>query len=294
MRGAQRGRVVDAVADHADGTARGLEFPDYPDFILGAAFAARFVDSGHARNVRDGLAAVAAEQHGRDAELFQPADGLGRARAHFVRERREARAFSVEREPDDDGPLFRVFRRRGLNFGRRRRASAREQLRVAGEDFAPRGRSRYAEPRKHGKFLRLAQRRALGAASLDERLAQRMLGAQLGRRRERKQLRVRHARREAAHGGYGGLSVGQRAGFVEGDVFDRGEPLERVALAHEDAVLRTVTHRRHDGGRRREHERAGAEDDENRDAAYRLARDEPDRERRAQRGDDYPSRPAVG
>ena len=89
-------------------------------------------------------------------------------------------------------------------------------------------------------------------------------------------------------------AVGQRAGLVEGDLLHGGETLKRVALADEKAVLRRVADGGHDGGRRGQHERAGAEDDQDRHRADDLTGDEPRQRRGGQGNDDDPCRPAVG
>src|SRR5207302_10924794 len=58
---------------------------------------------------------------------------------------------------------------------------------------------------------------------------------------------------------------GERPGLVEGDQVDRAGALERLRALDEDAARRTASRADQDRGRRREPERAGAGDDEDRD-----------------------------
>ena len=89
-------------------------------------------------------------------------------------------------------------------------------------------------------------------------------------------------------------AVGQRAGLVESDLLHGGETLERVALTDEKAVLRRVADGGHDGGGCGQHERAGAEDDQDRHRADDLTGKYPRQCRGSQRDDNDPRRPAVG
>lgn len=89
-------------------------------------------------------------------------------------------------------------------------------------------------------------------------------------------------------------AIGQRAGLVEGDLCHGSETLERVALTDQKAVPARVADGGHDGGRRCQHERAGAEDDQDRRRADDLAGDEPRQRRGGEGDDDDPCRPAVG
>ena len=61
------------------------------------------------------------------------------------------------------------------------------------------------------------------------------------------------------------LALGERAGLVEHDRPDRAEPLERLGVAEEDAVLGALARADHDRGRRGEPEGAGAGDDQDGD-----------------------------
>ena len=88
-------------------------------------------------------------------------------------------------------------------------------------------------------------------------------------------------------------SVGEGAGFVEGQLGNLGQALQRIALAHQKAVARGVADGRHDGRRRGEHQRAGAEDDQDGDGADDLAADQPGQRGGAEGDDHDPGGPAV-
>ena len=89
-------------------------------------------------------------------------------------------------------------------------------------------------------------------------------------------------------------AVGQRAGLAESDLLHGGEALKRVALTDQKAVPARVADGGHDGGRRGQHERAGAEDDQDRHRADDLTGNYPRQCRGSQRDDDDPRCPAVG
>ena len=63
------------------------------------------------------------------------------------------------------------------------------------------------------------------------------------------------------------LPLGERAGLVERDAPDRGQPLEPRAALDQHALARRRRQRGHDRDRRRDHERARAGDDEQHERA---------------------------
>ena len=109
---------------------------------------------------------------------------------------------------------------------------------------------------------------------------------------------VRHAR----------LALGQRAGLVEDDRPDLVEPLERLGVAEQDAVLGALARPDHDRGRRGQPQGARAGDDQDRRSAdegqvegRRRPEEEPDdegeaRDRQHDRHEDArrPRPPAAG
>ena len=153
----------------------------------------------------------------------------------------------------------------------------------------------HAAPRHHLEVFGLAQRLArLLLTAAGDGLAERVLRIALRRGAEAVELVIGEGGQRAVHQNDLRRAVGQRAGLVEGDLLHGGETLKRVALADEKAVLRRVADGGHDGSRRCQHKRAGAEDDQNRHRADDLTGDEPRQRRGGQSNDDDPRRPAVG
>ena len=170
-----------------------------------------------------------------------------------------------------------------------------KELRIAREEGFTVNASGDAAPRHHLEVFGLAQRLArLLLTAAGDGLAERVLGIALRRGAEAVELVIGEGGQRAVHQNDLRRAVGQRAGLVEGDLLHGGETLKRVALADEKAVLRRVADGGHDGSRRCQHKRAGAEDDQNRHRADDLTGDEPRQRRGGQGNDDDPCRPAVG
>ena len=153
---------------------------------------------------------------------------------------------------------------------------------VPGQDQMPVHGRRDALP---GEAVKLGGRRvahALGPRPCEDGRGQRVLRAALRRRRQPQDL----ARGHAVGGndvGQDGLAGRQRAGLVQNDRPHRPRPLQRLGVFDEDAVFRPLAHADHQGGRRRQPQRAGAGDDEDGDEAGqsqagRMADREPKRE----------------
>ena len=170
-----------------------------------------------------------------------------------------------------------------------------KELCVAREEGFTVNASGDAAPRHHLEVFGLAQRLArLLLTAAGDGLAERVLGIALCRGTEAVEFVIGEGGQRAVHQNDLRRAVGQRAGLVEGDLLHGGETLKRVALADEKAVLRRVADGGHDGSRRCQHKRAGAEDDQNRHRADDLTGDEPRQRRGGQGNDDDPCRPAVG
>ena len=88
-------------------------------------------------------------------------------------------------------------------------------------------------------------------------------------------------------------SIGQGPGLIKSNHLDFGEPFQRVALPHEEAAPGRVSDGCHDGGRRRQYQRAWAEHNEDRDRTNDLPTDQPGQRRRAQGNHNDPGCPAV-
>ena len=88
-------------------------------------------------------------------------------------------------------------------------------------------------------------------------------------------------------------AVRQRAGFVERDDLNLRQPLQRVAFAHQKAVLGGVSDGGHDGGRRGQHQRTRTEYDQNGHGADDLPGEQPCDRGGAQRDDHDPCGPTI-
>ena len=287
----ERGRVVHAVADHADLIARGLIGADVGELVLGQAVCVHLADVELRGNGRGGVLMATREQHGLDLKRGELVDHICTFLADRVGQGEEAREHAVHGGVGD-GAALRELDNSGLSglFGNGDVVLGKE-LRIAREEGFTVNASGDAAPRDHPEVFGLA-RLLLTAAG--DGLAERVLGIVLRRGAEAVELVIGEGGQRAVNQNDLRRAVGQRAGLVESDLLHGGEALERVALADEEAVLRRVADGGHDGGRRCQHKRAGAEDDQNRHRADDLTGDEPRQRRGGQGNDDDPCRPAVG
>ena len=95
------------------------------------------------------------------------------------------------------------------------------------------------------------------------------------------------------HRGYFWCAAGKGAGLVERDLRDRGKSFQGVPFPDQKAVLRGISDGRHDRGGRCEHQRAGAEHDENGNRPDDLACEYPGEGRGREGDDDDPGGPPV-
>ena len=293
--GLERGRVVHAVADHADLFACGLIGADVGELVLGQAVCVHLADVELRGDGRGGVLMVTREQHGLDLKRGELADHVCALLADRVGHGEEAREHAVHGGVGD-GAALRELDNSGLSglFGNGDVVLGKE-LRVAREEGFTVNASGDAAPRHHLEVFGLFKRYArLLLAAAGDSLAERVLGIALRRGAEAVEFVVRECGQRTVHQNDLRRAVGQRAGLVEGDLLHGGETLKRVALADEKAVLRRVADGGHDGSRRCQHKRAGAEDDQNRHCADDLTGDEPRQRRGGQGNDDDPCCPAVG
>ena len=237
---------------------------------------------------------VAGEQHRLRARLAHGGYYVGHVGAQGVREGDEACRRAGDGYVDDRAAPRAVFLGGGEQLPRRGSALGGQQLRVARQHPAALHDCADAPAGEHGEVLRLGRLRARALAPAgDDGLAQGMLAARLHARRQAVELRLVQRGVKAADGGDLGPARRQCACFVEADAPYLGQPLQRVALAHEKAVFRRVADGCHDGRRRRQHKGAGAEHDKYGDGADYLACDGPGYPRREQSRDHDPGGPAV-
>ena len=293
--GLERGRVVHAVANHADLIARGLIGADVGELVLGQAVCVHLADVELRGNGRGGVRMVAREQHGLDLKRGELVDHICTFLTDCVGQGEEAREHAVHGGVGDGAALRELGIRVLGGLFRNGDAVLGEKLRVTREDGFAVNAGGDAAPRDHPEIFGLDWYFAhLLLAAAGDGLAERVLGIVLRRGAEAVELVIGEGGQRPVHQNDPRRAVGQRAGLVESDLLHGGEALERVALADEKAVLRRVADGGHDGGRRCQHKRAGAEDDQNRHRADDLTGDEPRQRRGGQGNDDDPCRPAVG
>ena len=126
----ERGRVVYAVADHADGQAALLIGFDAAELILRQTARAHFFNAEFRRDGVRGVGRIACQQHGRHAEGRERADHPGTARAQRVGQREETGAFSIRRKENQRCAAV-LLRLRGCGRFRRNRDAALRQERCA-------------------------------------------------------------------------------------------------------------------------------------------------------------------
>jgi len=293
--GLERGRVVYAVADHADLCIRRLIGADVGELVLGQAVCVHLADVELRGNGRGGVLMVTREQHGLDLKRGELVDHICTFLTDRVGQGEKAREHAVHGGVGD-GAALRELDNRGLSglFGNGDVVLGKE-LRVAREEGFTVNAGGDAAPWHHLEIFGLDRHLArLLLAAAGDGLAERVLRIALRRGAEAVELVIGEEGQRAVHQNDPRRAVGQRTGFVKGDLIHGGETLERVALTDQKAVPARVADGGHDGGRRGQHERAGAEDDQDRHRADDLTGNYPRQCRGSQRDDDDPRCPAVG
>ena len=239
---------------------------------------------------RLGRAPVVAGEHGdRDAEAVQLGDGLDRPRLERVGDGDDARRPGRRsRRRPGSCRRRRGHRRRGA--GRPVDAEGRQEAGRPTRTLRPPTDADTPPPATLEEVRR--RRRARAAASrrlAHDRVGERVLRAALGGGDEGEDLVLGGRAVGADDVGDAGLALGERAGLVEDHGLDRAEPLERLGVAEQHAVLGALSGADHDRGGRGETERARAGDDQDGDRVEQRqverglrAEGEPDDER--QRG----------
>ena len=131
------------------------------------------------------------------------------------------------------------------------------------------------------------------SAAAENGLAQGMLRELLGGGSQSVELLLMPAG-EGEYRNHLGRAPGQRAGLVKGDLGDCGQPLQRVPLTNQKAVLGGVADGGHNGGGSGQHQSTGAEHHQNGHRPDALPGDQPGQHRRSQGNDHNPGGPAVG
>jgi hypothetical protein len=109
----ERGRVVDAVADHRDLPALALELRDLGRLIGGKHLGDHLVDTKLGGDAFGGRAAVTGEHDRPDAERFERGDRLGGRLARGIGDGDDGRGLAVEGDLDAGAALAGEFVRAG-------------------------------------------------------------------------------------------------------------------------------------------------------------------------------------
>ena len=288
----QGGRVVDAVADHADRAARILIFADGLQLVLRKAVRTHRADL---KLRGDGFRRV-----------FMVARQKDRLRPHFGKRADHVRAVLPQRigkgdiagKPSvrrDIGHAAALLKHCKRPFWRRHFHSLLPQkLRIARKDLFSLHPRAYAPSGDHPEALRRRGRLPTGLFKTgSDRLPERMLGQLLGRGRQPVDLFLRIVSGNGNGAYHLRRSVGQGSGFVKGDGLHLRQPFQRVSLPDKEAVLRGVPDGRHDSRGRGKHQGAGAEHHKDGDCADDLAGKQPGQRRGAEGDHHDPGRPAV-
>ena len=187
--GLERGRVVYAVADHADLIARGLIGADVGELVLGQAVCVHLADVELRGNGCGGVLMVTREQHGLDLKRGELVDHVCTLLANRVGQGEEAREYAVHGGVGDGAALRELgVRRLGGLFGNGD-VMFGEKLRVARKDdfFVNAGGD--AAPGHHLEVFALFKRLArLLLAAVGDGLAERVLRIALRRGAEAVEL----------------------------------------------------------------------------------------------------------
>ena len=247
-----------------------------------------------------GIFVVAGQQDRGDARLFERADGLGGALTQLVGQGEQPGKAAVNRGEDEGAALAAQLLGPPESLRWDDGAVFFQQLPIARQHRKPLCQRLHAAPGNHPELLRVGdglicrERGTPLAAAADNRLAQRVLGAQFRRSGEEVELFIGEALLKALYRTDLRSAVGQGSGFVKADALDPGQAFQRVTLPHQKAVFGRVADGRHDGGGGGQHQRAGAKDDQDGDRADDLPADQPGQCGGGQGDDDNPGGPAVG
>ena len=286
--GLERRGVVHAVADHADRPVVRLGRDDPRQLVLGQAGRLHFRNAHAPRRLARRALVVAREQHRLHAGGPNTGHRFRGVSAERVGERQNARGRAVHRDVHDRAPPLPPTPRHLVRFGGRTRKTGRPRRHGAPADTGP-----HPAAGNHFEGFRLGKPPGLLPRAGRDGPTERMLGAGLRRAGKPEKFPLRNDSAHGFHGHDAGLRERQRSGLVKRRARNARETLQRVAFAHEEAVLRRVADGGHDRRRRREHERTRTEHDEHRNRAERLAGREPHRKSRGKRRSDDPRRPSV-
>lgn len=213
----QRRGIVDAVTDHADGTACALAGVDEGQLVLGQAARMHLVNRKLAGDVLCGKPVVSCEQDGLYADLAECADGSRAVRAQGVRKDDIAGVCPADRHVDyRTAPVQEILGLvlRGGNALLLEEFAVSREHRLSGHDCRNAPSRQHLEPFGRRQGCSVALR-----IPFDNRLAEWVLGKLLGGGRRDKEGFFGTGGIGSPDGDNLGGTVGQGTGLVKGDFF---------------------------------------------------------------------------
>ena len=267
--GSGQGRgIIDAVADHGNLFALGLELADLLLLILGEDLCHHPVDAGLAADGLGGFLVIAGEHHHIDAQLFEFSNGLAAGRLDHIGHRDQAKHGA--------GPLCLADKEEwcftllgqavclGLQFGRVHLQDA-QQPAVASVNHDAVDPAPDSLPLGRAKVLRFGEGDALFGSILHDGIGQRMLRTLFHRCCQRNQL-VGSEAVQGQHIGHPGSALGDGAGLIQNDGVHQVGGFQALGALDEDAVFSALSGAHHDCHRGGQPQRTGAGDHQHRNA----------------------------
>ena len=288
IRTGERGRVVDAVADHGD-LALFLQSTDDAFLALGEDARDDLVYAHLTPDGTGGALVVAGQHDDADAHVAQSGDGGGAVLFDDVCNGDDARqpaAFGKEqRRFAFLGKRFRLRAQIGRNL-----RLCRDKGQTAAEQFFTAQRGGQAVAGKGAEIGNFGDAELFFVGAVHDGAGEGVFAALFQRGGKGQQIMTRQA-----VGGdkirYTRLASGDGAGFIECDNLGLAGFFERNGGLKKNAVLCTQTVADHDGNRSRQAQRTGAADDQHGNAARqretdRFAAEQPNRCRKDGKSDD--------
>ena len=260
----QCGRIVDAVADHGD-LARFLKLAD--DGFLAVRQNARddLIDARLSADGVCGALVVASQHHDPDAHILQFADGAGTVLfdgiSHSDHTQQTARTAEVKRRLALVGKRRSLFFQCGGNgdfrFNKGRIAAVNlHAVQLCGQTVS-------GQSRKIGDFRRVdVCRLGVGENGLGQRVL--ALAFERGGQRQKLVFADTLCGQDVGHLGF---AAGDGSGLIQRNDLRAARRFQRSCRLEQDAIFCTKAVADHDGDRRRQTQRAGAADDQHRNAA---------------------------
>ena len=283
--------IIDAVADHAHRLPLLLQRSDVLQLILRQTVCADLLYAETAANDVGRILVVAGQQHRLDLHPMQYLDHGRTFLPDCIRQNEVACQMIPDGNIDDGTAFQKVFP--GIDSQGAGNGDLLQQLPVTGFYGFAVDDSGNALAGDHGKLFCRGQGLPyfLPVAGHDG-FPQRMLRKLLHCRRIRIKLLFSKIRNGLDRNDLR-RAIGQGTRLVKGDFCNGCKPLQRISFPYQKTMLRRIADGRHNGRRRRQHQGAGAEYNQNGDRPNDLARNEPGQSCRSQRNDHNPGGPSV-